>query len=160
MKLHYLNSEILREPTELVQAEELDYVKSLVPEMTKIMTDEGGVGLAANQVGISKRFFIMRLNDEVKLIINPIITSLEKFDLFEEGCLSIPGTSAPVNRAHEITMSYYDDQFVLVSVTLKDLEAIAAQHEVDHLNGKLYIDQLGDLKRMLVLNKHKKFMKR
>lgn len=159
MKLRLLNDPVLREPTSLVTQDELDHIKTLVPEMTVVMVNESGVGLSANQVGISKRFFIMRDGEDVKLIINPEIIEMTDIKPFEEGCLSIPGTSATTQRAHNLVLKYKDETWTDVQKTCTGFEAVIVQHEVDHLDGKLYTDALPPMRRMLVLDKHRKFMK-
>ena len=159
MKLRYLNDSVLRDPTQLVEIHELEFVLSQIPEMTKIMNDEEGTGLAANQVGISKRFFIMKDNNQVKLIINPEIIELGPLTPFMEGCLSIPGTSAETQRAQRIKLKYRDERFSEIETEYNGLSAVAIQHEVDHLDGKLYIDQLPPMRKLLVVDKHRKFIK-
>lgn len=161
MKVVLLNDPILRRPTDPVTRDELDYINSIVPEMIATMKREEGAGLAANQVGISKRFFIMRAEGEtVQLFINPEIKSMGPLLPFEEGCLSIPGTSAETSRAQEVKVKYLDYNFEPQEREYKGFDAAAVQHEVDHLDGKLYIDQLPLLRRNVVLNKHKKFRKK
>lgn len=160
MYLRLMNDPVLREPTISVSQDELDYVKSLVPDMTKIMNDEGGYGLAANQVGISKRFFIKKDGEGVKLIINPEILELGPLQPYQEGCLSIPGTNAETQRAYRIKFKYKDESFNDVEEELTGIDAIAIQHEVDHLDGKLYTDSLSPMKKMLALKKYTSFVKR
>lgn len=126
--------------------------------MIKIMNNEGGVGLAANQVGITKRFFIIKMNEEVKLIINPTIIEIGNTYKYEEGCLSIPGTSAETSRARYIKISYKDHGFNDITEEFSDISAIAIQHEIDHLDGKLYIDTLQPMKKILTLTKHRDFL--
>lgn len=157
MKLLLMDDPALRKVCEPVLPEELDYVKSLVPEMTKIMLDANGLALAANQVGIIKRFFLMK---DGTLVINPEIIEGGLFQPFDEGCLSIPGTSAITSRAHWVKVRYKDETFADVETEYKGKLAVAIQHEIDHLNGELYTDRLTAVRRMLVLNDHRKFMKK
>ena len=159
MKLRLMNDPVLREPTTLITEDELEYIKLLVPEMTKIMLYEQGNGLAANQVGISKRFFIIKNGDEVKLMMNPDILELGQLLPFQEGCLSIPGTSASTQRARKLKLKYRDESFNEIEEEYNDLLAVAIQHEVDHLDGKLYIDQLPAMRRLLTVDRHIKFMR-
>jgi peptide deformylase len=153
-----MNNPALRTVCDPVSLEELDYINSVIPEMIKIMNAEGGVGLAANQVGITKRFFIIKVNEEVKLIINPLVLDIGKTSKYEEGCLSIPGTSAETSRARYIKISYRDLNFNETVKEFTDLSAIAIQHEIDHLDGKLYVDTLQPMKKILTLNKHRDFL--
>lgn len=159
LKLRLMNDSVLRQPTQLVTNEDLPFILSQIDEMVRIMKREQGLGLAANQVGISKRFFIMPLNDEVKLFINPTILELDKISPYEEGCLSIPGTSAQTMRAKRVKLSYLDENMMSREIELEGVLAVAVQHEVDHLDGKLYIDQLQPMRRLLTVEKHRKFLK-
>jgi peptide deformylase len=148
----------LRTESEPVIEVELTDILSYIPEMIKIMNAEGGVGLAANQVGIAKRFFIIKLDEEVKLIINPTILEIGNTSKYEEGCLSIPGASAETYRARYIKIKYKDNSFNDVEQEFNGLAAIAIQHEIDHINGKLYIDHLEPMRRLLIANKHRDFL--
>lgn len=159
MKLRLMNDPVLREPTKPVELSELDSVLESIPGMTKVMNDEEGTGLAANQVGISKRYFIMKSGDEVELIINPEILELGPLTSFQEGCLSIPGTSAETQRAQKLRLKFRNKFFDEVEHTFHGVEAVAVQHEVDHLDGKLYVDQLQPMRRLLTLDKHRKYIK-
>lgn len=151
-----MNDPALREVCEPVKPEELDYIKSLIPEMTKILDQEDGAALAANQVGIIKRFFLMK---DGSLIINPEIVEQGPSQSFDEGCLSIPGTYATTQRSLQLKVKYRDSNFNEVEKEYQGIDAVAIQHEIDHLDGKLYIDNLPPMRKLLVLNKHKKFMK-
>lgn len=156
MKLLLMNDPALRQVCEPVKLEELDYIKSLIPDMKKIMEFEDGAALAANQVGVIKRFFLMKSG---QLVINPEIVEIGPLTPFEEGCLSIPGTSATTQRAQKIKVRFKDESFLDVEVEYIGIDAVAIQHEIDHLDGKLYTDQLSPMRRMLVLDKHRKFIK-
>ena len=160
MKLRFINDPSLREVSELVLLSELDYIKSLIPEMVLIMTSHKGIGLAANQVGILKRFFIFKDTEEIKLIINPEILELNKVETYQEGCLSIPGVFANTERATYVKLKFKDDSFNDIVTEYNGLQAIAIQHEVDHLNGKLYIDSLTYVKRTMTLSKYGKLTKK
>ena len=156
MKLLLMNSPALREVCSPVSLEELDYVKSLVPAMALIAKQEEGAALAANQVGILKRFFVFK---DGTLVINPEILEIGPLKRFQEGCLSIPGTFADTQRAQTIKLRYKDSTFADIEIEYNGIQAVAIQHEIDHLDGKLYIDQLPPMKRLLVLDRHRKFMK-
>ena len=128
--------------------------------MILIMTSHKGIGLAANQVGILKRFFIFKDTEEIKLIINPEILELNKVETYQEGCLSIPGVIANTERATYVKLKFKDDSFNDIVTEYNGLQAIAIQHEVDHLNGKLYIDSLTYVKRTMTLSKYGKLTKK
>lgn len=156
MKLLLMNNPLLREVCAPVEPEELDLIKSLVPDMTKILNQEDGAALAANQVGVTKRFFLMRSGE---LIINPEVVETKDVKPFDEGCLSIPGTSAETQRAHYVKLKFRDENFNEVEREFHNVDAVAILHEIDHLDGKLYIDQLQPMKRILTVDKHRKFIK-
>src|SRR3990172_7057529 len=125
MKLRLMNDPVLRKSTALVSQDELEQIKSLVPEMTQIMNYEEGAGLAANQVGISKRFCILKNGDKVDLIMNPEIIELGPLSPFQEGCLSIPGTSAETQRARRLKLKYRDEGFNEIEIEYNGLLAVA-----------------------------------
>lgn len=156
MKLRLFNDPVLRQVCAPVEESELEYIKSLVPDMTKLLEQEDGAALAANQVGISKRFFLLKSG---KLVINPVFLEIGPLTKFDEGCLSIPGTSADTQRAQHVKVRYKDETWADVEVEYKGIEAVAFQHEIDHLDGKLYTDSLAPMRRLLTLDKHRKFLK-
>jgi len=118
----------------------LDGLPSLYLEMLNIMEENLGVGLAAPQVGISERFFIMRKNPpngEVIMCINPMIkTWSNEYVTIEEGCLSHAGVYNSMARDNKITVAYYDMDGKFIVEVLEGIDAIIFQHEMDHLNGK------------------------
>jgi peptide deformylase len=158
MKLRLMNDPVLREITQPVVAEDIPTILESLSEMIKIMKNVNGLALAANQVGISKRFFIMPIEEKIKIFINPEIIEISDKTPFEEGCLSIPGASAQTMRARYIKFKFYDENMTSHEMELSGVQAVAVQHEIDHLDGKLYIDQLQPMKRLLVVNKHRKFL--
>lgn len=151
-----MNDPALRQVCNPVSLEELDFIKSIIPEMTKILNLEEGAALAANQVGIIKRFFLMK---DGNVVINPEILEIGPLSSFNEACLSIPGTYASTQRAQRIKIRYKDISFQDVEAEFTGIDAVAVQHEMDHLDGKLYTDQLQPMRRMLVLEKYRKFIK-
>lgn len=131
----------------------------LLDNMRETMVDAEGLGLAANQVAVSLRVFLMSVpldeeNDtdyELFEVINPVIKSRRGEQRFEEGCLSFPGLSETVVRADEIDLAYVDRQGNEQNRTLSGLAAVCAQHELDHLDGVTFIDRLSPLKRRLAM---------
>ena len=121
-------------------------LRHLVKDMRATMNEANGVGLSANQVGISKRFFVAQLpaTDEPQkfyAIFNPVITKRSKeLETHEEGCLSIPLTFGDVERAHVITLEGHAVHGKKVVVKAQGLLARIFQHELDHLDGKLFVD--------------------
>ncbi len=115
------------------------------------MYASNGIGLAANQVGIPLRFFVLNLTadaekaDEERVFINPEIVKKHSSEENEEGCLSFPGLYGKVRRARKIRVQAYDLQGNSVELEAEDLLGRAIQHETDHLDGKLFIDYLGPI---------------
>lgn len=124
-----------------------------------------GIGLAAPQVGIKKRIVVIDLKQEGKsdpiTFVNPKILKLseEKF-INEEGCLSVPEYYAEVERSKEVELEWFDENGKKKVKKVKGLLSICIQHEIDHLNGTLFIDHLSKLKRKLVFEKLKKIKKK
>ena len=127
-----------------------DELKNTVLEMTKLMYEDDGIGLAAPQVGISQRFLVIGKNDNknYEVYINPEITFFSKNkDLNEEGCLSLPQIFGLVRRAKKIHVKYQDLNGLSKKVKLTGLDAIVLQHELDHLDGILFIDRAEEITR-------------
>ena len=125
-------------------------VTTLVNDMVQTMYSAPGIGLAATQVNVPKRVIVMDLSvhrDELMVFINPIIESLEGEIETEEGCLSVPGIVAPVPRAERITVSALNREGESFRLDASDLLSVCIQHEVDHLNGKVFVDYLSRLKQ-------------
>ena len=139
---------------------------NLSKDLIDTMYDADGVGLAAPQIGINKRIFVMDCSSEneekdCRVVINPEIEhASEELGSYKEGCLSIPGITEEISRPKVIKVSYQDVNGVLQRDTYDDLWSICFQHELDHLNGKLFIDHLRPMKKILVKNKMKKSSKK
>ena len=121
-----------------------DELKNTVLEMVKVMYQVDGIGLAAPQVGIGQRFLVVGKSDNknYEVYINPEITFFSKNkDLNEEGCLSLPKIFGLVRRAKKIHVKYQDINGLTKKVKLTGLDAIVLQHELDHLDGILFIDR-------------------
>jgi peptide deformylase len=125
-----------------------DDLRAKVRAMFDLMYAARGIGLAANQVGIPYRFFILNLTadpeqkDQERVFINPEIVKRHSSIEDEEGCLSFPGLYFKVRRARKIKLRAFDLAGNLVEVAAEDLQSRALQHETDHLSGKLYIDMI------------------
>ena len=118
-------------------------LRELLSGMRKAMKESDGVGLAANQIGISSRFFVAEFDRKFYAIFNPEIVSFSKTkDLLEEGCLSVPGKAGEVLRHTEIVIRGYDKNGKRVKIRAWGRLAQIFQHEVDHLNGKLFTDYI------------------
>ena len=136
-------------------------IETLLNRMHNTMKEERGIGLAANQIGVTMRIFILKLDDtSFKEYINPIITSAIELVPFEgEACLSVPGTSATTQRFRQVDLQWYDRNGTQQHSSFTDLQAFAVQHEMDHLDGKLYIDAFGPARKLLIMDKHRKYLK-
>jgi len=112
----------------------------LIESLIATMHEAKGVGLAAPQVGINQRFFVMDIGNGPKAIINPKISKKIGLDVLEEGCLSIPEVTIMIERPQQITVKYMDENGQTMEMVCEDLHARVIQHETDHLNGKLITD--------------------
>ena len=154
---------VLRKQCQVIKNIDEELV-TLSEDMIETTLAAPGVGLAANQIGIPWRLFVVNMGvdtDKYNLItlINPEITAMEGSELGEEGCLSIPDMIAEVNRATQIEVKAIDLNGNDVRFEAKGYLARALQHEMDHLNGVLFWDSLGKVKRDIMKRKFKKKLK-
>jgi peptide deformylase len=138
---------------------------TLSEDMIETTLAAPGVGLAANQIGIPWRLFVVNMGvetnkDNLITLINPVITSMEGSEMGEEGCLSIPDVIAEVNRATQIEVKAIDLDGNDIRFEAKGYLARALQHEIDHLNGVLFWDSLGKVKRDILKRKFNKKLKK
>ncbi len=136
-----------------------DTIKTLAKDMLDTMYAEGGIGLAATQVDVQKRVIVIDLSehrDDPMCLINPEIIELEGTEQMQEGCLSVPGYYDLVERAEKIRFRYLDLEGQAVEANAEGLLAVCIQHEIDHLNGKLFIDYLSPLKQQRLRKKLEK----
>ena len=149
----------LRLKSEPVTEFDQDLVE-LVNDMAQTMYDAPGIGLAAIQIDVPKRVVVMDLSesrDQLQVFINPEITDLEQGSTeMEEGCLSVPGIFASVERAEKVRIDALDIKGSPFQIEADELLSICIQHEVDHLNGKVFVDYLSRLKQVRVRKKLKK----
>ena len=135
-------------------------IQSLSENLLKTMQVYGGIGLAAPQMGILQRIFVMDLkdinSDMPKTFINPKIEKTCDEITYEEGCLSIPNIRANVIRKKYISVSYQDLNGQQKILEVENLTAICIQHEIDHLNGILFLDHLSPIERKILVDKYKK----
>ena len=160
-----------------------DEVRALLKDMAETMYAENGIGLAATQVGSDKRVIVLDVpepdhsdegregeegeadpdpgvapvkGENLLKFVNPEIILAEGETFYEEGCLSVPGVTAEVKRAETITIRALDEDGDSVTIEAQGLLAIAFQHEIDHLDGILFIDRLGRIKQDLIKRRLKK----
>ncbi len=136
---------------------------ALVEDMAETMYAAPGVGLAATQVGVGQRVIVLdvRNADEppgkrLLKLINPEIAEREGEVMWEEGCLSVPGLSAPVKRSRRVLVRAWTPEEREIQVEAEELLAVALQHEIDHLDGRLFLDRLSRLKRDLYRARRRK----
>jgi len=132
-------------------------ILNLIKDMAETMYADSGVGLAAPQVGVSKRISVIDgEEDGLIVLINPMIVKSEGELVEEEGCLSIPGIYSQVKRSSKVTVKALNENGDTIEITKEGLAARALQHEIDHLDGILFIDRVGRMERQILLNKLKK----
>jgi len=157
--IHLLGSPVLRERA--VEIEQVDdEVRQLVRDLFDTMHADNGIGLAANQVGIARRVAVVQAEeDDAVVLIDPVLVEREGQVKGEEGCLSIPDIFGDVERSARIVVetTTVDNERVRVEAT--DLMSRAIQHEIDHLEGVLFLDHLSPLKRRMLMKKWKKLRK-
>ena len=154
---------VLRRKTECVKIIDKG-VQRLIDDMVNTMYDAPGVGLAANQVGRSLSLIVVDIQREeceygLIVLINPELVSARGEMTFEEGCLSVPDYFASVTRHEEIVVSGLDRDGKQIQITASGLLAIALQHEMDHLEGKLFIDRISPIARDIFKRRWKKKIK-
>src|SRR6476661_5127743 len=155
---------VLETSAELITEFDTPELHGLIADMWETMYAAKGVGLAAPQIGLSKRLSVIdtsvgeREEDKI-VIINPEIVLKEGSQTGEEGCLSIPGFREPVTRAHKVRVTARNEKGEPVEYDGEELLARALQHEIDHLNGILFISHLSTLKRDMIRRKIRKLQK-
>ncbi|THB74909.1 MAG: peptide deformylase [Desulfobulbaceae bacterium] len=138
-------------------------LRQLIEDMGETMWDAPGIGLAAPQVAQSLQLIVVDVTEpgEEKTfmaLVNPVIVAHEGMQVDEEGCLSVPELTAKVDRYKKITVDYQDEQGNPKQLIAEDRFAVVLQHEIDHLNGILFIDHLSPLKRNLYKKKRKRML--
>ena len=139
-------------------------VNELVTDLVETMYAAPGLGLAAPQLGVAERVIVVDIDDEEKgkhliKLINPVIAEAEGKIVWEEGCLSVVDYTADVSRAKRVLVKGWTPDEHEISIEAEDLLAVALQHEIDHLDGKLFIDRISKLKRDLYRRRVKKWLR-
>ncbi|MGQ5521792.1 peptide deformylase [Chitinimonas sp. PSY-7] len=155
--LHYPDERLhkVARPVEIVD----DEIRRLVEDMAETMYDAPGIGLAATQVNVHLRVIVIDTSEErngLCAFINPRIISANGQVLSEEGCLSVPGIYESVDRAEHIVVEALDQDGQPFQIEATGLLANCIQHEIDHLDGKVFVEKLSRLKQSRILNKLKK----
>lgn len=139
-------------------------LQHLIDDMVETMYAAPGIGLAAPQIGVSKRLAVIDISTKespapLLVIINPVITLMEGTIEFEEGCLSLPEYTTKIQRARKVMVRAFDRNGKPLEIVDDGLLAIALQHELDHLDGILLIDRISPLKREFFKKRHRKTVK-
>ena len=164
LKIYHYPEPVLRKETETVTSFD-DTLTQLIADMGETMFDAPGIGLAAPQVGKSLKMIVVDItkeSDEEKKFMpmfNPEIVEHEGKQLDEEGCLSLPELTSNVKRYKKVTVSFQDAEGKQQELTAEDRFAVVLQHEIDHINGILFLDHLSSLKKSLYKKKVKKWLK-
>ena len=143
-------------------AEVNDDIRKIIADMTETMYASKGIGLAATQVNIHQQIVVMDLSEErnqLRVFINAKITEKSGEQVYEEGCLSVPGVFDKVKRAAEITVEALDENGKPFTLHADGLLAVCIQHELDHLKGKVFVEYLSRLKQNRIVAKMKKLQK-
>jgi len=152
LQLHVLGSPVLRQHSEIVPSVDED-VRRLIADMFETMDAAKGIGLAANQVGVARRVAVVDVDDDRFVMVNPRIVETEGRASAEEGCLSIPEIYADVTRPDRVVVEALDAEGQLYRKEATGLKARAIQHEIDHLDGILFLDHLSLVRRQMLLAK-------
>jgi len=132
-------------------------IKRVSEEMIETLARAGGIGLAAPQIGESLRLIIIDVGEDFHILINPEVVEVDKhFVPFTEGCLSIPGVEAEVKRPQRVLVRGYTLEEKEVELEREELVARVLLHEIDHLDGVLFIDRLGEAKRTVLLKEYER----
>jgi peptide deformylase len=156
-----MNDPVLKTPTQKVEVGE--DLSALIADMIMVMKREKAKGLAANQIGISKSIFVMSMEDSDRAFVNPTILEQTNSGQFNnEGCLSIPGVAVNTVRFLSVRLEYEDPSALgdRRTIELSGSDAVCAQHELEHLSGKLFIDKFAPAHRQLIVKKHLDFVRR
>jgi peptide deformylase len=150
LPIHLLGSPVLRQHSQEVRTID-DEVRRLVDDMFETMDAAKGIGLAANQVGVARRVAVVEVEGDRFAMIDPRIVEAEGRTSAEEGCLSIPEVYADVTRAERVVVEALDSEGNPYRKEATGLKARAIQHEIDHLDGILFLDHLSLIKRQMLL---------
>jgi len=155
LDLHLLGSPVLRQPSTEVAAVD-DELRQFIDDLFETMDAAKGVGLAANQVGVARRVAVIDAEGQRFAMVNPVIRMATGRARAEEGCLSIPELYGDVSRPERILLEALDRNGQPFALEADGLVARAVQHEIDHLDGILFIDHLSPIKRQLLVSRYKK----
>ena len=164
LPIYLYGSKVLREKAADADLADREGISALVADMEETLAAADGCGLAAPQVGRSVRILIVDgrdltevypyLKDFHRVMINPVVTQESKTQCeYSEGCLSVPGIYAEVRRPEKITVEYYNEDFEKVSEEFDKFACRMVQHELDHLDGKMFVDRVAPIRRKMIARK-------
>lgn len=133
-----------------------DGIRRLAADMAETMYEAPGIGLAATQVDVHKRVVVIDVSEDksdLRVFVNPVLDNCLGLSVGEEGCLSVPGIYDKVERAERVTVRYLDLDGKACVLEADGLLAVCIQHEIDHLNGKVFVDHLSQLKQTRIRSK-------
>ncbi len=145
LPIRKIGDPVLRSRSKEVE-EITDKTRELIDNMIDSMEAADGIGLAAPQIGVLQRVIIVEIEDDLKVTINPVAVTKKGEAVAEEGCLSVPGKTGLVKRAEEVTITGLNAQGEEVKYELEGLKARAFLHEIDHLDGILFVDKALEVK--------------
>jgi len=154
-------NQLLKEISSDIDINNKDQIITISQKLIKALKKNPGVGVAAVQLGITSRIFIMDSSYNKKfrdtssgqiIFINPCITKKTGSQIFREGCLSVPEYTANISRANEVTVEYFDQNLTKQTNTFQGFEAVIIQHEYDHLDGILFLDRIQSNKNLFKRN--------
>ncbi|MCQ2133495.1 MAG: peptide deformylase [Bacteroidales bacterium] len=162
--IYLYGSEVLRQKAEDLDLNDKEYIAKLITDLKETLVNSEGVGLAAPQIGVSKKIVIVDgtgmadvydyLADFRRVLINPVILSQsEETCTYNEGCLSIPGIYADVDRPVSMTVEYYDENLQKVTETFDRFGCRMVQHELSHLEGTMFVDLVAPIRKKIIAKK-------
>ncbi len=149
LKIHLWGESILRKKCRKVENVD-DGIRSTLNEMYSLMKISDGVGLAANQAGIDLQLIVIEFKNDIFKLVNPRIIKKEGSIRFDEGCLSFPGLTLNVKRAEKVWVSALDDKGNPLDIEASGILAVILQHEIDHINGIVFIDRIPFMERLKI----------
>jgi len=158
LKIQVYGSPLLKNKCKEVE-EVSPQIKQLLDQMLKLMRKENGLGLAGNQAGLNLALVVIETPEKVYKLINPKIKKRKGSIAFDEGCLSFPDIGLSIKRAKEVWVEFLDEQGKAQTLKADDLLAVILQHEIDHINGVVFIDRISFLRRFGIRGKLAKIKK-
>ncbi len=155
--LHFPDPKLRTPSTPVIEVN--DEIRTLIDDMLETMYEAPGIGLAAPQVAAFQRVIVVDISEDRStplVLVNPELLETRGIEEMDEGCLSVPGIYEPVERANWIRVRALDRNGKPFEMEASDLEAVCIQHEIDHLDGKLFVDYLSDMKRKRIRKKMEK----